>query len=409
MFSLSEGLRPFGLTRYKGGGGTLSALEILQAKGAPFFLQDFIGRPDLTFQEAVGPTVSDEAGEAIGLVLSIDQIGDATLAETIAAQLQKASNPGGPYLSTTGWVAGFGIVNGTLTTSGGLLVMTRGSSDIGSGRFVLPVTGLVVGRMYQFTSGAIGGTATFQSLGITASADGTGVILSLFGEGTRYIVATATTMYLVLGASATTGQTATLASCSIKEVPGYHAVQSVNTSFRLTRQADGSAKADRLDDNMLQRLTSSTSMCMMAALLGASTPSATAAIIGGPVSTTRGYLARDAAGKLCAGVGSDGPSTIVGGDDIAGLKGVALLNFDASGNVDLEWMPKGGPLTSLYSAPINGAVAAGTALRLFATNPAGVASNFGGDSLYLAAAIQTTLTSAERLAIATEWNGNIPS
>ncbi len=374
-------------------GGGLTALQILQSKGSAFFLHDFVGRTDLTFQNAAGTTLADDNGEAVALALSIDQIGSKTLAATLAAQVNVIS----PLDFTTGWTP-----QGVANTSTGANTFTR--SEVG-GPSKLHFT---VGKYYQINVDLTVTSTTLRL--VNAVGSGTGAQW-IFGDGlttgvySRIWRAVNAELYFRLAGAGTL----TINSISIKEIPGNHAIQSVSTGFRPTRQADGSVKGDRLDDRLLQALTSSGSMFMGAALLGASIPPATAAIIGGPVSTTRGYLSRDTSGRLSAGVGADGPSTIFGGSDIAGLKGVAMLNIDASGNVDLEWMPKGGALASLYSAPINGAVAAGTAMQLFATNAAGTAANFGGDSLYFATAIQTTLTASERRALANDWNSRIPS
>lgn len=398
------GIRQFGYPTPSTKGGGMSALQILQSKGVNFFLHDFLGRTDLTFQDAAGNTAADDSGEAVALAFSVDQIGSQTLAQAAAAATELVAN-GTFDANITGWSAGG---NAAISWQSGRLRVTKTDATTFP-RATITLSGLTAGRTYRLVGDL------FPN-GISAKIDLGSSNLVPYSASDRsilaYINATATSQAVEVvfnGGAGVAGNFIEADNISVKWVPGYHASQPGSTSFRPTRQADGSLKGDRLDDNLLQRLTSSTSMFMAAALLGASTPAATAAIIGGPVSTTRGYLARDSAGKLCAGVGADGPSTIVGGSDIAGLKGVAMLNIDASGNVDLEWMPKGGSLASLYSAPINGAVAAGTALRMFATNPSGVAANFGGDSLYLAAAIQTTLTPAERLAIAKDWNARIPS
>ena len=180
--------------------------------------------------------------------------------------------------------------------------------------------------------------------------------------------------------------------------------RSASTSHRPLRQADGSLKGDATDDNLLSVLTSATSMTLAAKIKAVAANGAVQTIIGGPIGTNRGYLARNATGLLCAGVGSDGTGTIVGGSDIAGLTGVAILTFAASGNVDLEWYPQGGAKASLYSAAINGSVTAGTALRLWATNAGGTAANWGGDYIYTALAIQAATTSAERQSLANYWN-----
>jgi len=365
-------------------------------------LHDFTARTDLTFQEATGVTASDGAAEAVGLALSSDQMGDLSYAALMAGQPQLVVNP--DFASgVSGWSFNAPV---TMVSSGGGALIARNS---GSPTQFPNQSILTNGDWYEF---GIDITARSNSVSAYFGTPSAGTEIAFAGvvSGVKRIKRSeGATMYVGPTGVATAG-TCTIDNVLIRRIPGNHAVQSGSTSFRPTRQADGSVKGDRLDDNLLSALLSSASSFKAAAMLASDIPSATAAIIGGPVSTTRDYLARDTSGRLCAGVGADGPATIVGGGDISGLKGVAMLNIDAvAGTVDLEWMPKGGDLVSLYSGPINGAVGVGTALRLFATNPSGTAGNFGGDSLYLAAASQAVLTPAERLAFATGFNSEIPA
>lgn len=373
-----------------GGGAALTPLEILQAKEVPFFLQDFVGRTDLTFQGTNTDTPADDASEAVALALGIDEIGTGTIAEALVGQSNLLGNPG--FDTDTIWGK-----DGGATISGGVGVFSGGASER-LRQSVLTIDRVVATTMTVVT--LTSGTGPVFQLGTAIdAADGT--------PGAKSFAS------LVPGATLfgirSNSSVATVDDATAKEVPGYHAAQAGSTSYRATRQADGSVKGDGLDDNLLQRLASSTSMFMAVAFLGGTNPASFGALIGGPIGTARGYLGRNSSGQLCAGVGTDSITTIVGGGDLSGLKGVAMLNIDATGNVDLEWMPKGGSLTNLYSAPINGAVAAGTALRLWATNASGAAGNFGADNMYLAAAIQTTLTPEERLSFATDWNERIPS
>lgn len=389
-------------TRGKGGGGR-TGLEILQSKGASFFLHDFVSRTDLTFQEANGVTAADDVSESVALALSVDQIGLQTVAEFLAGKAELWTNPAPT-------VVNFGGTSGAYNT--GTRVFTNsGSAVTGYPRFQFNL-GLTSGKTYRVVGTLTGSISKVAGIRLAGSGlvnnfsynTSTGAFTAHVSAAVAYIE-----FQLDAAASWTGADSVTISSISVKEISGQHSRQTGANSLRPTRQSDGGLKGDRSDDNLLQDLTSSTSMFMAAALLGASTPSAVAVIIGGPIGTARGYLARDAAGKLCAGVGANGPTTIVGGSDIATLKGVAMLNIDASGNVDLEWVPKGGSLQSLYSAPISGAVGAGTALRLFASNASGSPANYGGDTLYLAGAIQTTLTAAERRALAVDWNKRIPA
>lgn len=378
------------------GGGARTGLEHFQAKGAPFFMHDFM-RADLTWQFALGVTPADDSGEAVALALSIDEIGNGTLEEAIAAVTPVLVDD---FSSSLGWT-----LQADLAIDAGKLICTAAGSTRAGFKSLSLTPGLY--RLQFDIDSVSGGNVAVELCNDASGTNGTGVnVVAAATTVTHYLRATTQTGVRFRFQAGTTAQVDNL---RVERVPGYHSLQTVSTGFRPTRQADGGLKGDRLDDNLLQRLESSGSMFMAAALLGASTPSAVAAIMGGPVSTARAYIARDAAGKLCGGVGADSPTTIVGGSDIAGLKGVAMLNFAAGGQVDLEWMPKGGEMETLYSGPINGAPTAGVALRLFATNGSGAAGNYGGDTLYLAAAAQAAFTAAERRAIATDWSRRIPA
>lgn len=522
------------------------AIEILRAKGADFFLFDFLARTDLTYQviSSAAQPAADNAGEAVGLALGTDGIGDIVPLLAGESELMDVWSNGGtsPYDSfvasgsgftgststakiggarvTMGYpvttadlfmveiivnsasrVHGFRFVNnhsGAGGTRSNTVVIPQTASRVRVVGFVRPtqdgtfypqinnegafissvdiasvsikrmpaeaqldtfiasqperVTGgefsdglaswangdsgtgvssiegnalrligtdnsnrafraqnvaLQAGRTYalRWSASTVSGTATIS---VRENSTG-GTVLALANTGTgglRYFIATATTNVSIR--TDTAGGNVLVDNVSIKEVPGHHATQVISTSYRPTRQADGSLKGDGLDDSLLSTLTSGASMCILVAMLGGANPaSGVGALVGGPVGTSRGYLARDPSGRLCAGVGADDTATIVGGGSLAGLTGVAILNVDATGKVDLEWMPRGGALASLYSEPINGALAAGTPLCLWATNAAGVAANYGADHLYLAAAVKTKLTPAERLAIATEWNARM--
>lgn len=374
-------------------GGGVDPFALLQGKGAAFLYHDFLGRTDLTFQDA-SLTAADDPTEAVAIALSKDEIGDDLLATVIAAQTELVTN--GAFSADSNWIKGVGwsIGSGVASCNGLQVVATNLYQDIGmaAGKMfltALTVSGLSAGAAYV----GIGGS----NLQSAMSANGAYQFMNVRG--------TNSTLYIQGNASFV----GSVDDVSAKEVPGYNASQFDSTSYRPTRQSDDAVKGDGLDDNFLSRLTSATSMFMAVAMLGGSNPASFGALIGGPIGTARGYLGRNSSGQLCAGVGTDSIGTIVGGGNLSGVKGVAMLNIDASGKVDLEWMPKGGSLTSLYSAAINGSVDAGTAMRLWATNASGSAANFGADSVYLATAIQSTLTAAERLALAKNWNARIPS
>jgi hypothetical protein len=142
----------------------------------------------------------------------------AEIQAAVAGQPELVSNPGGPYTVTTGWATGFSVVDGTLTVSGGLLTLTRGASDGTSPRFVQPIT-TVVGKTYAVTVGTVGGTAPVVTVSVSPNSSGTGALNSVTAAGTFLFVATGTTSYLTLAHNGSVGQTGTIASASVNEIP----------------------------------------------------------------------------------------------------------------------------------------------------------------------------------------------
>ena len=235
-----------GLTRHQGSGLPWYPNRLFQSGDILLWYDP----SDLTtmFTNTTGTTQVAADGDSVALMLDKGQWGGKTLAEVLAAQPELVSNTGGPYVNTTGWVAGFSLVDGTISVSSGLLVMTRGASDGASSRFVLPMPGLTIGRLYEVVAGAVGGTGSFAALSISGNSAGTGALVTLTSAGSRFFVATATTMYAVLGHSGSVGQTATLASASVKEVPGYHRIQATGTSMPKYKTGPNPAAAEPMPD-----------------------------------------------------------------------------------------------------------------------------------------------------------------
>jgi len=140
---------------------------------------------------------------------------------------------------TTGWVAGFGLVNGTFAASAGVATLTQGSSDT-SPRFVTTMTGLIVGNSYRlnFTSFGQSGSGdkyvvwTNASNGTGGTTLNQGGAINWGGQNRTFLVtATATTMYVAVGlVSGTTGSSVSIDNISVKELPGFHATQATTAS-----------------------------------------------------------------------------------------------------------------------------------------------------------------------------------
>lgn len=161
-------------------------------------------------------------GATVGALLDKVPIGDRTFAAFMALQPQLVSNPGGPYVATTGWSITFGA--GTLSAAGGL--MTHASA--GAARCVTAIAGLTVGRWYSLEYAGLSQVSTTLRLTADSAGGTTGLVLtSTTATGNLRFKATATTLYvgIVKGAATST----TIGSLSVKELPGVAAEAPADT------------------------------------------------------------------------------------------------------------------------------------------------------------------------------------
>jgi hypothetical protein len=117
--------------------------------------------------------------------------------------------------NTASWSRGYQSVNGILSITGGALTYTIGSGDGAYPRFVLPVT-VTAGKLYKATVSNVSGTAGTRYFAVSRSSDGTANT-----QGTAdgaYIFATSGTLYCVVAAGGTAGQTTVIDNVSLKEV-----------------------------------------------------------------------------------------------------------------------------------------------------------------------------------------------
>jgi len=257
-----------------GAGGGVDPLALLQAKGASFFLNDFLGRTDLTFQDAAGTTLSDSASDPVARALGLDQIGNDTLAATMAAQPEKMANGDFASGDLTDWSDGSTGTGSISYSAGGMRILGTDGSNRGRG---YQIAALTPGATYLLTwSAAIasGGGDIFAG---TAVGLGNMVQVNLAASNQAIFEASHASVYITAG-TASGGGDIVVDDISVKQIPGYHAVQSSSTSYRPLRQADGSVKADLLDDSLLSSLTSSTSMFMAVAMLGGANPASFGAL-----------------------------------------------------------------------------------------------------------------------------------
>lgn len=120
------------------------------------------------------------------------------------------------------WNRGTESVDGTLTVSGGQLISTKGASDGANPRWVRPINGLTIGKLYRVNC-TPSGTAATRFLSLTASSSGIATIgdyISVASTATGFVMrATATTHYLVIQQNgAAVGATAIFSDASVYEV-----------------------------------------------------------------------------------------------------------------------------------------------------------------------------------------------
>lgn len=167
------------------------------------------------FQDSAGTTPVTAVAQQVGLMLDKSQ----------GLVL-------GPELVTNSWTRGFLSVDGTILVSGPSVTITQGAGDGSGFRWVQPIT-CVVGRSYRLSlsnATKVGGTLALAA--ISSNSSGTGITADNSindGQvpGQKFVVATATTMYVVISLSGgSTGNSATFTGLSVKELPGNHAFQS---------------------------------------------------------------------------------------------------------------------------------------------------------------------------------------
>ena len=226
-----------------GGASTFSTGESLYSWGAQLELgstattYQAITTPEQTYllydpqpvlyQDSAGTTPVTAVEQPVGLML------DKSQGATLGAE---------QYVTGTApWSRGFFSVDGTISAAGTAVTITQGAGDTAGFRWVQPIT-CVVGRYYRLYAGSItltGGTSAL--IAITSSSAGTGITSDNSISDTqdplgKYIVATATTMYVVISLSGgVTGNSATFDNISVKAVAGNHASQATAASRPVLR------------------------------------------------------------------------------------------------------------------------------------------------------------------------------
>lgn len=324
---------------------------------------------DRMFQLSTGQTAVTASADKVGLWLDGAQLGGLTLSAYLAAQPELLSN------SASGWLPGLG---GSVADDVGKLKIT-GAVASGTGGSC-PIT-CVVGTFYKISFNIEMGTATQIDAQITASQNGGGAIDGTYrlvsSNSTQYMffLATATTMYLQVCPRGA-GIYCYGSAFTAKKIAGYHgrnstAAQRLNLLIASTRYT---LTADGTDDNHLTNwLAASGGNTKIIAATAPATLAGIQTISGANASgTDRWRLSIDTSGHLCAGVGSQSETTIVGTRDVRSKDFVAALTHDGA-NVGL-FLYMDGVASTEYAAAQAGSLPTTTPLRLAATNNAGTAA-----------------------------------
>lgn len=322
-------------------------------------------RSDTMFQEDVGPTPADGAGEVIGLALSQRLWGGQTLAGYLAGQ---------PELVTPGaWtLTAAPGASATESPAGTLNLVGNGDADSALAQQSIST---VSGRIYKFSADVVvgAGTITFRLGTISGASD---VYTAPFSTDFElYFVAKSSTTHITISKS---GSTATVSEISSREVSRYAGIQSTS-SYKPKFQAGGAA-FDGTDDNLLTgyipsaaanflvaKITVPASVPVFQYVLGTAT---------GPTSERLG-IGINTDGVLGIGVGSNSPASTgkTSSGDIRGQTVVVGLSHDGStvrgfcgSSMVLEIVASGVPTTTY---PI----------RLGSNNSAGTPGNYFSGSI----------------------------
>lgn len=211
-------------------------------------------KTDRFFQEATGPTLADDVGEAAALALDSETWGGKTLAQVLAAQPEVNPNPGGPFTAAAGWSGS----NATVSVVGGKLRVQSAVSGVNARVADLVLSGLIVGATYAFRAlgGALGGAGTLVSSAVALRNNANTVQIGSGNADGNWVYFQATEannrVRLRWDGNASTDATSYVDFdyAMVRLVPGFNFIQTGASTLRPQRQATG-FKFDALDDNWL--------------------------------------------------------------------------------------------------------------------------------------------------------------
>jgi hypothetical protein len=313
------------------------------------------------------------------------------ISEAIGLRLDKSQGLalGGELLANTEFNNSTGLTLGAdWAVSGGQLIHSAGSAS-----FVDQGAAIVAGRFYRNTlnvASVSGGSYAVQFGGGTTTTVVSGIALT----GLVTIVGQARTGNNALRIFAGASTAIAINSASVRELLGNHASQS-NATFRPLRSATG-ALYDGSDDRLAGTF-SPTAAGTIAARFNGST--ASRVIIGSAgASDGRAFLALDASGRIAAGIGAQGTSTIFGGADIRNEWHSGAVTWDGSTvRLYLDGV-------EVYSGAQSGAVNTTVPMNEGALNNNGTAASFFAGTIARNIALSRVMTPAEILNLHNQWS-----
>jgi hypothetical protein len=314
---------------------------------------------DRMFQDSTGQTAVTASADKVGLWLDGSQFGGKTLAQVIAGQ---AELKGGGVVGLIG-----SATAAQYNTSTGVGQVTRVDA---------------VNQSYLTFSGTswVSMTiATTSANGILIRAGGSGSTIwySLGGNTSVTVLVQPSSGSITI--TSQSASTATFTITSVKAVPGFHGLNGTSTQ-RLNLLISGSRytlTADGTDDNLLSTyLAGAGANSIIMDIDVPATLSASQVVIGMSGSATaRLSLSINTSGQLCAGVGSDANTTIMGTTDWRGTRLIAAVSADGS---TVKLLSATG---EEYSAAQNGSPTTTIPARIAANNNNGTASSFFGGGI----------------------------
>lgn len=372
-----------GLGLGRTGGGAMSWSRWSNGLSASQILDVDFAYTDRHWQDVTGQTLADDAGEPIALAMDSGTWAGRTLAGEVAAQ---------PELKGTGTIGMFGSTTpATYNPSTGVGSVSRTTYPTDQSYVSFPVT---IGAYYEVD------VENFGVFGLALRPNSGGAIVAALPLG-RSKMRVASTTSVMLFTCGTNANTTNFTVHSFKAVPGNHGIQATGTS-RPARQAGGVSRYDGAADNLLTSFLAQSGP--MTLLYHGTVPASLAAVqvlMGSSGSSAnRCWIGVNTSGLLCAGVGSQTESTIVGTTDVRGKSIVAALTFDGS-TVTL-FLRVDGAVSQEYSAAQASTPTTAIPFRLGAMNNNGTAGSFAAIDANSFKAAHRAMTLTEFAQIATK-------